>query len=85
MNESRDSAPQAKWKPLLQSMVDELLSHLDEWVAMGRVALSDCHITMEDVSSGAARQGHGLRPGTVDGNAYDILIRFPRTNGIGLP
>ena len=67
------------------SLVEELLSHLDEWDAMGRVALSDCRITMEDVSSGAARQGHGLRPGTVDGNAYDILIRFPRTNGIGLP
>lgn len=66
------------------SLVEQLLSHLGEWDAMGRVALSDCRITMKEVSSGAARQGHGSQPGTAAGNAYDIEIRFRRINGTAL-
>ena len=66
------------------TLMEELLSHVGKWETMGRVTLSDCRITIEADSSGAANPDHRSRPGTVAGNAYDMVIRFPGMNGTGL-
>ena len=63
------------------ALVRDLLSYLRTWKSMGRVTLSDCRIAIENVSSVAARRRNSSRPGTVAGNAFDMIIRFPETNG----
>lgn len=64
--------------------VAQLLSHIGRWETMGSVTLSDCRITIEAGSSGVASRDRRSRPGTVVGNAYDMVVRFAGMNGAGL-